>query len=173
MISKTYVIAISIFCLFGNSRAQGFSPCGKITSFSIFDSLESPEFPLQLEIYFQCMNEYLKLNDRVVRFVDEDGLEWSTFYCGGNPSDYSEYEANAIVDDHGITLYPNPTHSSFSISGLSDPSSITIFDLSGKAILKTSISSQESISTEDLETGIYLVEIISGMRRQTLKLVKE
>lgn len=85
-------------------------------------------------------------------------------------------EFNTIED---ITLYPNPSTSSFNVSFFLDEAadvSIVVTDLAGKTMLnqswKPAVPGQQTfhVSNEKLAPGIYLVRIQAGNRSETRKL---
>ncbi len=63
---------------------------------------------------------------------------------------------------HTFTLYPNPTQNTFSLAGLENiaRASIRIFNLSGQLLKKVEWE-QTAISINDLNAGLYLVQITS------------
>lgn len=64
-----------------------------------------------------------------------------------------------------LVVYPNPASQLIHISGLSgNETQIRIYDQSGKTILTKTTSQQEeiAINTDQLNNGLYLVEIMSG-----------
>ena len=77
-----------------------------------------------------------------------------------------------------VAAMPNPTHSTFNISFVSQdlitPLSFRIFDMNGK-LLKTEkniIPSQTITIGSELMNGIYIGEFIQGKNRKTIKLIK-
>ena len=79
-----------------------------------------------------------------------------------------------ISSESLLSLYPNPTNNAFSFNGLleSEKYPIRIFDFSGKVVLEKVIFGKESIPISNLNSGMYCVEIISGEKRELLKLLK-
>ena len=80
-----------------------------------------------------------------------------------------------------LTLYPNPTHSTFSILGISpgEISGIRVYDVAGREISVMSESGSTSappgnqVSLQGWEPGMYFVEIVSREGKQVLKLLVE
>ncbi len=73
------------------------------------------------------------------------------------------------------TIYPNPSTNKVNII-LSSKFDVTktvvsIFDLSGKMV--TSYNAINSLTIDNLQTGIYIVEITDGVNKETQKLVKK
>lgn len=70
-----------------------------------------------------------------------------------------------------ILLYPHPAHNSFTIESTNPITSIAIFDLEGKLIIKN-ISEGQSISTiniSSLSAGIYFVKVTTDKNSATTK----
>ena len=76
------------------------------------------------------------------------------------------------MSDENISIHPNPTNSTFTISGIteSEISSIEILDITGKLLFKT--NSPINIDLSNYENGVYLFRII-GENNYTGKIVKE
>ncbi len=77
----------------------------------------------------------------------------------------------------GLSIYPNPVTNELTISSplLSIGVEIKIFDLIGKDVLKTKLLSPASslqLSTEDLNPGVYFLEIKSGDKKGIAKFIK-
>ncbi len=70
------------------------------------------------------------------------------------------------------TIYPNPTSSGFTISSVPKNSSVHIFDVSGKEILRYEVpdSPKLFIDVRDLAAGIYFVKVLSKESSVTHKL---
>ncbi len=95
----------------------------------------------------------------------------------------SSYTYSPIVhifageDDDGISLYPNPAHDYFVISGNAGTSEsyikIVVKDLSGRTLINKVLESrsEKRIIVSSLTRGLYLVNIINGDSRVTKKLI--
>lgn len=71
-----------------------------------------------------------------------------------------------------INIYPNPAKDYVILSNLSEESQITITDINGRIrYYQTTSSSQEEINLQDLESGVYNLNIIKGNTILTKKLV--
>jgi hypothetical protein len=73
------------------------------------------------------------------------------------------------------TIFPNPTRSNFTISSPEPIVQFSIFDVSGKLVLKQENvgTSMHEVSTENLLEGIYFVMVNTSNQNETLKLVIE
>lgn len=69
------------------------------------------------------------------------------------------------------SIYPNPAKSIVTISNFQENTSCTIFDITGKKI-KQMILNQPTFSVENLEKGIYLLQIENDFTKENIKLVK-
>ncbi|PVW13311.1 FG-GAP-like repeat-containing protein [Marixanthomonas spongiae] len=74
----------------------------------------------------------------------------------------------------GIVMYPNPTSGvlNFSKKGLEN-SPVQVVDLTGKMILNTTISSENTLNVEALNSGVYFVQIKVGQQKVNYKFVKK
>lgn len=66
------------------------------------------------------------------------------------------------VNHLNISLFPNPTNTSFNVRGLSSESTLTIFSLNGKKLLTKEDYTGEEIYIDDLASGLYLVAITAN-----------
>ena len=95
--------------------------------------------------------------------------------CSNSDSLFMEVGACLGLNENifeNISIHPNPTHSTFTISGINqnDFSSIEILDITGKLLFKT--HSPINIDLSNYENGVYLFRII-GEKNYTGKIVKE
>ncbi|MDX2359789.1 MAG: T9SS type A sorting domain-containing protein [Crocinitomicaceae bacterium] len=72
----------------------------------------------------------------------------------------------------GINIYPNPTASIFQLDNETS-GSVIITDMKGAVVLTTEVEPNETISVENLNTGIYLVRFTTGEHQVIKKLIKE
>ena len=72
----------------------------------------------------------------------------------------------------GLSIYPNPTNGDkiYIVSKLSLDKEIEIFDVLGKRILQTTISSKE-LNIGNLNAGVYIIKIREGEASATRKLI--
>lgn len=73
-------------------------------------------------------------------------------------------------------VYPNPTQNQFTISGISENSTISVIDVMGKMVYTTQYStshSHQAISTINWAKGLYLVQIKGNKATTSLKVVKQ
>jgi len=75
---------------------------------------------------------------------------------------------------NGISLYPNPTSAmiNFSLKNM-EGTPVRIIDVNGRTVLKTSISSDNSINIETLTNGVYFVQLQIENKDLSYKFVKK
>ena len=74
----------------------------------------------------------------------------------------------------GVMLYPNPASSQFSIDIPTDASSLRILSVSGQVLRQQTLSRGiHTIAIQDLNAGIYFVQVNSGEQQVVKKLIKE
>lgn len=88
---------------------------------------------------------------------------------------YSEYDVELGISNlninNAISIVPNPSNLFISILGLEKEASISIYDVSGKLLLKSANKNQINISSFD--QGIYIVKIASSDSVISKKFIKE
>ena len=57
----------------------------------------------------------------------------------------------------GLSLYPNPTASSFRIAGLTGPQPVVIYNLSGQKVAETTAEPYSPVDVQNLPPGLYQV----------------
>ncbi len=73
-------------------------------------------------------------------------------------------------------VYPNPTQNQFTVSGITENSSITVLDVMGKVVYTiqhTSPNTHHPISTTNWAKGLYVVQIKGNSATTSLKVVKQ
>ena len=77
-----------------------------------------------------------------------------------------------LSHSENISLYPNPAITDFSVKGIAGKTQLNLFDLTGKQVLSTKITGENSISVSSLPVGVYVVKIITEEGVTEKKLVK-
>ncbi|MEZ7499073.1 T9SS type A sorting domain-containing protein [Flavobacterium sp. Arc3] len=82
----------------------------------------------------------------------------------------TKLQESSVIE--GLNLYPNPvTNGKVNISTKNDSNKeIMIFDLLGKKVLQTSISSKE-VNVSSLNPGVYIIKINEDNATATRKLI--
>lgn len=86
----------------------------------------------------------------------------------------NEVENNAV----SLSIYPNPTkdNATLSISGLNESATVVLCDMQGRTISSETIAAgttNTTINTANLESGIYYVRVITANSTRTEKLIKK
>ena len=102
-----------------------------------------------------------------------DGSAASTFYF-----DDIVQTATASVDDNSfvnVSVYPNPSNSNWNFrTGNTVITSVEVFNLLGKRVVSQNNNSTElSISTQGLTSGIYIARITTEQGVKSVKLIRE
>jgi len=90
---------------------------------------------------------------------------------------YVEGDNELAITDfqvNGINLYPNPTSDiiNFSIRDI-EGTSVTIIDINGRTVLNTVISSDNNINIENLNKGVYFVQLEVENKAVSYKIIKK
>lgn len=105
--------------------------------------------------------------------VGNFGMNTPAFFCIDNITTLNSATSVFENKNHelGISLFPNPATTSFTIKSNSEIELVNLYDITGK--LKNTFSTN-SISTEGLQKGIYFIEAVSmnGIRT-TKKIILE
>jgi len=186
----------------GNSTAQGAYPDWfRLTVYGYKNGIQNPnsvEFYLADYRPIGTANDYIVSNWRYVNcipigFVDslQIIMESSDSYINGKrktPGYFSidhltttnNVGINELENVVNITIFPNPTNQNLTInySLLSDISlTINVIDISGKEVISTNTSNQTGnnkfqLNTENLEAGIYFLNISDGKSSKNIKFIK-
>ncbi len=78
-------------------------------------------------------------------------------YGIGNSVDQPSVESKQIV------TYPNPANTVLNISGITESSSILIYDVTGKLVTTSNLNKgTDHVNTSELENGIYLFQVLDS-----------
>ncbi len=73
-----------------------------------------------------------------------------------------------------VNIYPNPTQTQITITGITENNSITVIDMMGKIIYQTiSSTNLTQINTTHWAKGIYIVQVKGIQSSTTLKIIKQ
>lgn len=124
---------------------------------SCVDDIDGVDLPNMVENYMDyssndCQNSFTLGQIGVMRVVLED---YRT-----NLAEVSSMVATEEVGTVQITLYPNPTAGSFTLSGLQANSTVQIFSLDGKLVFSKAFIKEGNAEIELKQTaGAYLVHV--------------
>jgi subtilisin-like proprotein convertase family protein len=100
---------------------------------------------------------------------------WSITICSANPP--LSIDDNQLLD---FSMYPNPTKGSFTIQmgqTISEKINIGVYDMSGRLVFDKNYTSngslEETITLNSLQSGVYLVSVTDGARKEVKKLIIE
>lgn len=85
-------------------------------------------------------------------------------------------EGSAGISDNkvsGVLVYPNPFIDGFYVNTINRSTIISIFDIGGRLILKGNISGKEYIPADQMENGMYLIELTNDHSSVIRKLIKQ
>lgn len=77
-----------------------------------------------------------------------------------------------VANSDIMTLYPNPSRSTVSISGLTTQTSVKVIDATGRLVLTGTLTPGQSLDVSELPIGFYSVNIPLNDRTVSLRLVK-
>ncbi len=92
------------------------------------------------------------------------------------PTQQNDSDADGIINENELTIYPNPASNTFTITTSNFVNSFTleIVDIQGKKMHTQSITSaNEVINISNLSSGIYFCKITNGDEVRTQKLIIE
>lgn len=111
--------------------------------------------------------------ENLVNFYDVTAFGDFTAGRGlGQPDSVITYVSNG---DKTLSVYPNPTNDEVNFSSYDLISSVTLYDMYGKALIKTEIhATAGKISLLSLPVGLYILQLQSGHNTlQTFKVLKQ
>ena len=84
---------------------------------------------------------------------------------------YYEYVGLNTIEENTIQVYPNPTSTSITISGLQDSDFYEIQDGFGRIVLRA--TTQDTFDVSQLSNGIYSLVIRNENRLKTVRFIKQ
>jgi hypothetical protein len=95
----------------------------------------------------------------------------------GQAEDYSLDLGELSVDNQifqDFIFYPNPVKGQLTLKAGTSIQSVTVFNLHGQSVISVQPNTLETqLSTEDLQTGIYLMKVNLNGTLKSFKVVKE
>ncbi|WP_298418418.1 choice-of-anchor Q domain-containing protein [uncultured Kordia sp.] len=95
----------------------------------------------------------------------------------GGTIDMGAYEYDATLNTEEVTfapidftIYPNPAKATLNIQTTETIETVSIFDMTGKQILKTN---QTTIDVRKLQSGMYIIQVISNQKNSTKRFIKQ
>ncbi|MCP4520748.1 MAG: T9SS type A sorting domain-containing protein [Cytophagales bacterium] len=140
-----------------------------------FTGEKSPETPFNTPqtTFFNDEDNYVTMESTITGQADALYL----FTLATNTLSTTPLVTNSITDSitSQIQLYPNPTTGNTTLQlNASELSTVFIIDALGKEILSfDNQKSQIVLPTNELEDGVYFVQVVTGGLQKTLKFVKK
>lgn len=76
-----------------------------------------------------------------------------------------------VAANNNMRIFPNPATNNLFITGIDQPTTLFITDLSGRTLITRTISQNETVDVSALSSGIYLLK--AGEKGTTVKFVKQ
>ncbi len=118
-------------------------------------------------------------NDELMQLIRESAHLYNnpTAQLGyGIPDFYQAYQTlnNDEVHQNYFSLYPNPTSDFIYVqTDFVETISFSLFDISGKKIIKKPIQNNTAINIQELQNGIYIYQFSSGNQTNIGKIIKK
>jgi hypothetical protein len=106
-------------------------------------------------------------NDNIPLVANDDSSVFAKYFGDANALHAPEYS----VQDHNISIYPNPVSGMFSLRADSAISKVTVYDITGKIILEKH-GVFENIDASGLGSGIYILKATVGNKVFSARLIK-
>ncbi|WP_290696500.1 T9SS type A sorting domain-containing protein [Lacinutrix sp.] len=101
----------------------------------------------------------------------EDGISVDSYVAELNSFTLSTVSSTLVSN---IKIYPNPVTDVLSVEANNqDTLNYSIYDITGKKLVKKSMTSQDNIDVSNLSNGVYFVQFTSKTAKQTLKFIKK
>ena len=77
-----------------------------------------------------------------------------------------------LLDDATLVVFPNPVQNELRFSSAMELSSVVIYDMTGKVVLRNA-TTKEMINVAELMKGVYFIKATSGTSVYTSKFIKK
>lgn len=151
-------------------------PCGKTANYNRFHTLKSGKTTIQTTTVYQGLGVFIHYEERsrLNTLVDER-LQFSVLsgtLCGDSTvmSAFRETSVKSFSNAL-INIYPNPC-TDIIHTGITEPFKYKIYNLQGQ-LISTSSGTDGSISAENLNSGLYIIEITVADKNYTCKILRE
>lgn len=99
-------------------------------------------------------------------------LDYTNTIVSSNCSSFNLSTQNTEFTENRVSLYPNPTSNFLNIESNSIIDLISVSDINGRFVTTKLIDSNK-VDVQDLQSGIYFLQITSNSKIKTLKFVKQ
>jgi len=107
---------------------------------------------------------------------DTTGLFLNPFHpnSGWNHEDCEEIITGMAENEinEGITIYPNPTHSTLTVKNLHKASRYKIINIHGDLLMQGNISETTEIDLSSISKGLYFIELQNGEMQLVKKIIR-
>lgn len=182
----TKLVSVNIPDTITTINMTTFSQCGDLTSITIPESVQS----IGTYAFSNCnslatvnINVVSPINITIHRFWN---LDVSLITLNVPVGSESAYAASPVWQDFGtingtlnadkfeeqpiVKVYPNPSSSYVSISGLKESKKYKIYNILGKQVANGLVSNKTPIHIENYASGLYILKIENG---NTIKFIKK
>lgn len=138
-------------------------------------SLDSLDYFVEIEMGFTCTATFGKAQDYNSTRSNKSRGVFNPGEGTGDPNNSLVSNENPNFD---VNLYPNPNDGQFTIDvaltqGDGKPLQAMMMDMTGKMVQNSTINQgSNELSLEDVESGMYLIQITDGEYKQLLRVVK-
>lgn len=95
--------------------------------------------------------------------------------CTNNAITTRKYQEEQVLTENKnqAVIWPNPSNSFFTLQAVPDGVvDVRVLDVTGKLVYKNRVTNKNLQFGEDFKPGLYLVEIIQGENKVTMKIIK-
>ena len=114
---------------------------------------------LNINVGPSCPRPFANRGNSIIKTVTDDNMK------------------TAINSEMKITAYPNPSASAFTLvltGNTNDKAVIIVTDVTGRKVYNTEVDGRSRITFGDnFKPGIYIVQVIQGNQKQSIKIIKE
>ncbi|NQY29257.1 MAG: T9SS type A sorting domain-containing protein [Flavobacteriaceae bacterium] len=107
-----------------------------------------------------------------ITFEYELSTEVTTVKVTTNKECQGRFEEIVLLDDATLVVFPNPVQNELRFSSVMELSSVVIYDMTGKVVLRNA-TTKEMINVAELMKGVYFIKATSGTSVYTSKFIKK
>lgn len=122
----------------------------ELTSFSTYD-IEFDSFPAPLGGDHVMLVCFININGA----SDEDASNDCTSVLFG-------CNASGIEELSNISIYPNPTQGQLQLSGIEEPTRISLYTTDGKLVIETTVNNSQTLDLSKYQAGLYMLRLQQG-----------
>lgn len=143
---------------------------GNLSSGQSFDLIHGEFLGINTDAYSSFWVEDINNNGHLNMFAGNDLGGLYHFEADPN-STISIDKVDSILD---VKLFPNPTTGDLYIqTNSSEPKSVLVYTINGQLLDKLTMHQEKTIDLQQLESGVYLIEIIENDTRFVYRILKK